>query len=92
MFKIQVAPLIFYEENMYNDYCSDYRNTLETLLMQIKSQFETNLAEYSVHMKALIDNKDIMMQLGKKVENAASALIRCQEELNEIIWRELSDS
>jgi hypothetical protein len=42
-------------------------------------------------MKALIDNKDIMMQLGKKVENAANALIRCQEELNEIIWRELSN-
>ena len=86
---VQLQGLV---EDMYNDYCSDYRNTLETLLMQIKSQFETNLAEYSVHMKALIDNKDIMMQLGKKVENAANALIRCQEELNEIIWRELSNS
>lgn len=85
-----VAQLKLIVEDMHTDYCADYRKTLETLLMQIKSQFETNLAEYSLHMKALIDNKDIMMQLGKKVENAAEALIMCQSKLNEIIWRELN--
>lgn len=74
---------------MSDDYSKDYRNALETLLMQIKSQFESNLEEYSLYMKAMIANKEAMKQLGEKVTNAAIALTSCKNQLNEIIWKEI---
>lgn len=74
---------------MADDYGRDYRNSLETLLMQIKTIFETNLAEYSLNMRAMIEDREAMQRLGEKVSNAATALIGCQETLNEMIWKEL---
>lgn len=73
---------------MSDDYSKDYRKALETLLMQIKSQFESNLAEYSLYMRAMIENKEAMKQLGNKVEDAANTLKECQNQLNTIIWKE----
>lgn len=76
-------------EDMSEKYRKDYKNALEILLMQIKINFETNLETYSLSMQGLKENKDAMMELGGHVADAAAALKKCEEELNEIIWREV---
>lgn len=73
---------------MATDYAKDYCKSLETILMAVKSNFEQNLDQYSLYMKALIDNREAMMQLGNKIEAAASDLNECEKGLNEIIWKE----
>lgn len=73
---------------MADDYAGDYRKALETILMAIKSNFEQNLAKYSLYMKAMLENRDEMMQLGEKISSAAEDLSDCEGRLNDIIWRE----
>lgn len=73
---------------MATDYAKDYCKSLETILMAVKSNFEQNLDQYSLYMKAMIDNREVMMQLGNKIEAAASDLNECEKDLNEIIWKE----
>lgn len=75
-------------ERMTDNFCQDYRNSLETILLQIKCNFITNLENYSLDMNALIKNKDAMMELGQRVFDTAEALRKCENELNDIIWRE----
>lgn len=76
-------------EKMGKNYRKDYREPLEMILLQIKTNFATNLESYSLNMKALMDNKDAMMELGNRVSDAAKALRKCEEELNTIIWKEV---
>lgn len=76
-------------EKMGKNYRKDYRESLETILLQIKTNFATNLESYSLNMKALMENKDAMMELGNRVSDAAKALRKCEEELNTIIWKEV---
>ncbi len=76
-------------EKLGKNYRKDYRDSLETILMQIKSNFGTNLETYSLNMKALIENRDAMMELGQRVFDVAEALRVCEKELNDIIWREV---
>lgn len=76
-------------EKLGDNYRKDYRDSLETILMQIKSNFGTNLETYSLNMKALIENKDAMKELGQKVFEVAEALRSCEKNLNDIIWREV---
>lgn len=73
---------------MADEYAGDYRKALETVLMAIKSNFEQNLAKYSLYMKAMIDNREVMKQLGEKIEVAAKDLTECENDLNDIIWKE----
>lgn len=73
---------------MADDYTKDYRNSLETLLMQIKSIFESNLHQYSVNMRAMMEDKEAMKKLGNRVSDAARELSVCQDSLNRMIWRE----
>ena len=68
------------------DYSADYRNALESLLNQIKTQFEDNLDTYSLYMKAMVENRDAMQELGEKVADVATELFDCQKQLNDIIW------
>ena len=75
--------------DMANEYAKDYQKSLETILMSIKSNFEENLAQYSLHMKNMIDNRALMMKLGGKVEDAAADLVECEDDLNSIIWKEV---
>lgn len=76
-------------EKLGDNYREDYRDSLETILMQIKSDFGNNLETYSLNMKALIENKNAMRELGQKVFDAAEALRDCEEKLNAIIWRKV---
>lgn len=78
--------LVAIAESMCDDYSADYRNALESLLMQIKTQFEGNLETYSLYMKAMVENRDAMKQLGDKVADVATELFDCQKQLNDIIW------
>lgn len=73
---------------MADEFSKDYRNSLETLIMQIKCEFQYNLENYSLDMQAMIGNKDAMICLGEKITDAANALLEGQCELNEIIWKE----
>ncbi len=75
--------------DMANEYAKDYQKALETILMAIKSNFEENLAQYSLHMKNMIDNRAVMLKLGEKIEDAASDLVECEDNLNAIIWKEV---
>ena len=76
-------------EKLSKNYRMDYKDSLETILMQIKTNFESNLEEYSIHMKALIEDKDAMNELGMRVDNAAKELRECENELDGIIWEEV---
>lgn len=76
-------------QNIGNDYGSDYMTALQSTLEMIKNEFETNLKDYSLNMKALIKNKEAMQELGNKVHLAAEELKTKQEDLNDIIWKEL---
>lgn len=73
-------------DSMCDDYSKDYRDSLESLLVQIKTQFEGNLDTYSLYMKAMVENRDAMKQLGEKVADVATELFGCQKQLNDIIW------
>lgn len=73
---------------MTDEYATDYQKALETILMAIKSNFEQNLAKYSLYMKAMIDNREVMKKLGTKIEDAAFDLKECEDDLNAIIWKE----
>ena len=74
---------------MCDDYEKDYRKTLETLLHQIRSQFQTNLEDYSLSMRAMIDDREAMKKLGERIQAAADALDGCKVSLNKIIWKEI---
>lgn len=78
--------LVDIADSMYEDYSKDYRDSLESLLQQIKTQFEGNLDTYSLYMKAMVENRDAMQQLGDKVADVATELFDCQKQLNDIIW------
>lgn len=78
--------LVNIADSMCEDYSADYRNALESLLMQIKNQFEGNLETYSLYMKAMVENRDAMQDLGDKVADVATELFDCQKQLNDIIW------
>lgn len=78
--------LVNIADSMCVDYSADYRNALESLLMQIKNQFEGNLETYSLYMKAMVENRDAMQDLGDKVADVATELFDCQKQLNDIIW------
>lgn len=78
--------LVAIADSMYEDYSKDYRDSLESLLMQIKTQFEGNLDTYSLYMNAMIENRDAMQQLGDRVADVATELFDCQKQLNDIIW------
>ena len=73
---------------MHDEYASDYRNTLQALLNQIQALFQSHLEDYSLDMKALIEDRDAMVELGDKVQHAANTLDDCKRNLNDIIWRE----
>ena len=78
--------LVEIADSMCEDYSRDYRNALESLLMQIKTQFEGNLDIYSLYMKAMVESRDAMRSLGEKVADVATELFDCQKQLNDIIW------
>jgi hypothetical protein len=74
--------------DMADDYAKDYQKALETILMSIKSNFQQNLEKYSLYMKAMIDNRNVMQKLGEKIEDAAQDLEECKDDLDKIIWKE----
>lgn len=74
---------------MADDYGEDYRKTLESLLMQSKKIFASNLDSYSLHMKAMIQDKEAMTKLGERISNAACDLKKSQKLLDEMIWKEI---
>jgi GTPase Era involved in 16S rRNA processing len=76
-------------EKMGKNYRKDYRDSLETILLQVKSNFITNLETYSISMQAMIEDRDAMMELGQRVLDAADDLRKCEGDLNEIIWKEV---
>lgn len=73
---------------MADDYKRDYAKSLESVLAQVRHEFETNMDVYSVRMKALIEGKEAMAELGKKVAETAKELEGSQKELEKIIWKE----
>lgn len=77
---------------MCDDYEKDYRMTLESLLHQIRSQFQTNLEDYSLSMRAMIDDREAMKKLGERIQSAADALDGRKTCLNKIIWKEITNA
>ena len=77
---------------MSDDYGDDYLKSLEVLIYQIRHQFESNLGEYSLNMKAMIEDREVMKQLGGRILNAANDLESCKSELDNIIWKEIKNA
>lgn len=75
---------------MADDYKGDYKSSLNSILMEIKSKFINNLETYSLSMKGMIEDKEAMIKLGDKLAIAASAIKESQNKLNNIIWKEVS--
>lgn len=76
---------------MTDNYGEEYSKSLCTLLAQIKDAFASNLAQYSVNMQAMMEDKEAMEKLGGRISDAAMALQESQESLNRMIWREISN-
>ena len=76
---------------MRDEFIKDYKNNLKNLLIDTKSHFTVNLKNYSLDMKAMVEDRNTMKQLGKKISDAAEALANCQKELDTIIWRQDND-
>lgn len=74
-------------QDLVNDLTEKYRDSHAQLLGRIKGEFETNLKKYSVMMRAKLDDKAAIENLGEKLRAAATELRQCQEKLEEIIWR-----
>ena len=74
-----------------SDYTEDFRDTLEKLLEECKSNYIQNIEKYSVQIKAWIQEKNALEQLKDKLSNAAADLINCQNDLNKIIWEVKGD-
>ena len=75
-------------EKMAEDFKSDYRGSLMSLLRGVESEFTQNIDKYSVLMKAKIEDKKAIEQLGDKILSAAEELKDCQNDLERIIWNE----
>lgn len=73
---------------MADEYAKDYQKALETILMAIKSNFEQNLAKYSLYMDTMINNREVMKLLGTKIKDAATDLVESKDDLDSIIWKE----
>ena len=76
---------------MRDEFIKDYKNNLKNLLIDTKSHFTVNLKNYSLDMKAMVEDRNTMKQLGKKISDAAEALANCQKELDTSIWRQDND-
>ena len=64
----------------------DFRQNLQTILEQVKSEYQGNIGKYSMSITARKTDKEAMGQLREKIVAAAQDLEICQEELNKIIW------
>lgn len=65
----------------------DYRDEYAVLLNKVKGEYEHNLEKYSIILQAKLDDKAAIEKLGEKIQSAADELKRCQNDLEEIIWR-----
>ncbi len=89
-FKNEVEDRLLEESRkMANEFADDYRRSLFTLLGQIKSDFLARLEDYSLDMRAKVKDREAMMELGKRMQEAADELSDRRDELNSIIWKEL---
>lgn len=73
--------------SLAQDLESEFRNAHAVLFSQVKSEFEQNLEKYSIMMKAKLDDKAAIENLGEKIQASASELRQCQSSLEKIIWR-----
>ena len=74
--------------DMTDDFCEDYKNSLNYILTEIKTNFEKNLDDYALIIKAKIGDKDAMKKLAERIENVANNLKILEDALNTIIWKE----
>lgn len=72
-------------------YREEYIESLNNIVHSIKCNFESNLNEYSLNMKAMIEDKKGMTELGEKIFETAQNLIECKQQLNKIIWSKSDD-
>lgn len=82
------GALLGVARKMADDFKRDYLLAHEAMLNQVKNQFDSNLEQYSLKMKALSEDKVATLALSEKVAAAAAALRASQERLNNIIWEE----
>lgn len=73
------------------DYREDYRKSLSALLGAIQSEFEKNLHNYSLLMRAMMENRQSVEALHDEIAAAAEKLAELQRGLNDVIWRVQTD-
>jgi dynamin family protein len=73
---------------MTDNFCDDYTNSLNYILAKIKTNFEKNIDDYALIIKAKIGDKDAMKKLQEKIENVANDLKNLEDDLKNIILKE----
>lgn len=85
----QIEELLSGEaERMRREYLKDYCHSLNALTQKVTADFNSRLNEYSLTMKALLQDRDAMEAIGDRMHAAADELDICLGQLNQIIWKE----
>lgn len=67
-------------------YKENYRQSLNSLLRKVESEFNLNMENYSISLKAKLEDKEAMESLKCKILVAVEQLHECQRELDAVIW------
>lgn len=83
-FEDQLGAIV---RKLSTDFETKYRDTHKSTLNAVTAEFENNLKKYSLRLKAKLEDKEAIENLGNKIQDAANELKICQNELWRIIWR-----
>lgn len=72
--------------DLAENYIENYKNSLNSLLKKVESEFVHNMDKYSVSLRAKLEDKEAMEDLRKKILKAVDELHGCQDKLNSVIW------
>lgn len=69
-----------------DEYKTNYRESLNSMLKKVESEFTVNMEQYSLSLRAKLEDKDAMEKLKDKILAAVAELRRCQKTLDSGIW------
>ena len=72
--------------DLAENYIENYKNSLNSLLKKVESEFVHNMDKYSVSLRAKLEDKEAMEDLRKRILKAVDELHSCQDKLNSVIW------
>ena len=77
---------VFVTDELADEYKTNYRESLNSMLKKVESEFTVNMEQYSLSLRAKLEDKDAMEKLKDKILAAVAELRRCQKTLDSGIW------